>query len=1822
MADHVKKIKQVRAGHRAATTKRINEAEEILKKYDRSKENALEAIRTELIEKLEKLKDLNEEILDGIVETEVTEDKDSENAAIENEIENASVFTTKIHKCLHSIGKAMSLRDSADTASLLSATSGNLGQRVKLPKIELAKFNGDPKSFQAWWDTFDSLINQNDLSDVDKFHYLRSVLTGDALSAVAGLTPSSGNYKHAIDIIKERFGKRVLIISSHMDSILKIPWLTEGDTTQKLRRAYDNLETHIKCLQSLGIESQQYGCLLVPVILNHLPNELKLLVSRKFDTSKDIWELDELLKILKEEIEARERSGYVSAGKKQSSNRGEFHKEKGTASTLFTRNEGKGSHAKLSCVYCKGKHSSGACKTLCDVDTRKLYLKNSSRCFNCLSDGHVAWKCRSKDRCKKCNRKHHSSICENGENSESETKREVRFNESAEVRESESTESKNESASSMYCNSVTSVLMLTARANVRNTNRLGSVNARIIFDNCSSKTYVTKRLKKGLNLKPIGSSRIAVNRFMDEQSEPLNLNCDIVQVEVMGIDGSSVTITASAVPSICPPPHSKAIVFYKQEYEHLSGLPLADEVLEEPFAGDEIDIMIGLDYYYTFVFDESKRGVDGPVATKTRLGWIVGGPVISNECANLTMHAGVMETESSDEFVSQLWSLEGLGIEEECERDVMDRFTESVWFNDESGRYQVSLPWREGIGPLSDNFGQSFQRLRNLCNRFVKDPELYDEYEAVMSDQIEQGVLERVPAVPPAVGDSYYLPHHPVVRRDHASTKVRIVFDASSKIVGPSLNSALHEGPSLIAELFQILMRFRLHKVAVIADIEKAFLNIEINELDRDFLRCLWLEGFDPRQTGCLDSLKVQVFRFTRVPFGICSSPFHLGATLRFHVDKYKETCPKTVEALNRDLYVDNLISGSDTVEGGLKLFIQARDVLKQGGFNLRQFSTNSPELKRLVETIVYEMPDTGYPTYSEVIETSIETPLSISEEKVLGVVWNKEADTFIFRFEKLLEFVKDKEITKRFLMRLIARVYDPLGLICPLMVSLKCALREVCELGVSWDERLPGKYVKLVRNWLENIENVGSIEFPRCLSKHELNDLISSQLIAFSDASEIAFGGTIYLRTETTEGIDSNLLVAKSRVAPKGQTLPRKELIGALQIAKLFDVARKVVTPVLSIDNEFYFSDSKTALSWIRNKEGRFKQFVERRAKTIRETTESSAWKHVKGVENPADIATRAISLSELKSSERWRKGPDWLRQPISEWPTDDAYPLTEEYLQELRADDKRKILETSMLANDKNTECPIKAERYSSLSKLLRVTAYVFRFINNCRKTLDSRHGEMQVKELQDAENYWITLSQNKLKSDRKFGQIYKQLRIYQDDEDILRAKGRLENSNLSLNQKVPIVLPAEGYFIELLVSDAHLRTMHGGVNDTMAFLRNRFWILRLRQITRRLVNKCFVCKLIEGKAYSGRPFPPLPKFRVLIDEPFSTSGTDYAGPLFVKTVPMEAKKGKVYILLFTCTSTRAVHLELVKDLGAPSCILGLRRFIARRGAPKLVISDNAKTFKAEETKRFLSDRGISWKFNLPRAPWTGGIFERMIKSTKRCLKKVIRNSSLTYDELETVLIEAENIINNRPLSYIDTDTTEEIITPNHLIFGRSLPIASNESSQIPIDSRNRSFKRRVLYRQKVLRDFRNRWKKEYLVNLRQSERVSGTKQIRSPKVGDVVLIQGDCPRLQWKLGRIVGLIDSEDGICRGAEVIVSGTKNIVKRSIKTLYPLEENSSLQNQEETLDSELDSEQNDDLDINDQTDETPVVNIDGGTKRSRRVAAIDADFRRRILKQK
>ena len=1748
MASELTRLRKSRGGFRAIVTVKISEAEKLLDKFEFRNEAEVQALRDFLIEKFTAIKDLDKQILDLITE-------DAEEEAIYNEVDTATDYTLKINKVLHTIDHIL-LRQSDVKDDRSDASSFTRQQRVRLPKIELGKFSGDPQKFQGWWDEFDSLIHQNDLSEIDKFHYLKSLLTGDALNTISGLPPTSQNYKHALDILSERYGRKEMVISSHMESILKIPFL-QCESTNKLRRAYDSLQSHIRSLQSLGIESKNYGCILVPVIKNQLPADLRLIIERKFDTNKDYFKLDDFMAILHQEIDARERCGISSMGKKGNGG-------KGTGQTLHTGDRSsKGSeNNSTNCCYCSGKHASENCKTIAEVGARKAHLRKTARCFNCLMSKHRVFKCRSAKRCEICGSKHHVSICENKASDKAETDK------PSEIKSGEKT---GDSSVNMFCNSITSVLMLTARGNVCKAEGDGEMlNVRFIFDNCSSRTYITNFLRERLRLRKIGKGTLNISRFMDEDTGPLVQTCDVVQLRIKGKNSDDVIISAWTVPSICPPPNVEKIKISKQSYPHLAKLTLADETGENRFREDQIDVMIGLDYYYAFIQDETKRGKQkGPVATKSILGWLVGGPVYDTheesdgEEVDSTMMTISSDDQRLDKLVENFWSLEAMGILAEKEQDVMQHFVESVWFNNASGRYSVSLPWRSNKRMISDNYEQALRRLHSLLRRFQKDTHFFKEYNSVMKDQLEKGILEYVPDEPPDVGECYYIPHHAVLREDHSTTKLRVVYDASSKIVGPSLNNCLHEGPSLLPELIKVLLSFRSHKIGLVADVEKAFLNVEIDETDRDYLRCLWVDNLDPSSFASEESLKIILLRFTRVVFGVTSSPFHLLATFRVHFDKYRERYPEIVNEIERALYVDDLNSGADEVEDGYEFFVAAKGIFQDGGFNLRKFATNSDELLKIVsrhyegENVV-SCTAVDEQSYADMTQNSIERPRSEVEQKVLGVVWNKQADTLVFRFESLLRYTKDIKFTKRTLLRLIARIYDPLGLICPIVVLLKCVFQEVCQIGLDWDNELPTKQLNAVRKWLQNLAKIESLEFPRHAITFLKKDLMSCQLIGFSDSSQGAFGVAIYARLESKEGIDSNLIFAKSRVAPPKRTLPQKELLGAVLLSNVLSTVQGVYSSLPNLENHL-FSDSETVLCWIKNENERYKQFVENRAVSIRESTEAEKWKHVRGDENPADLTTRPISPSDLNESVLWRKGPEWLRKPICDWPVQKPlFAHTDESLAELRASDRKK-LETSMLAKEENIACPIKAERYSSMSKLLRVTAYVYRFINNCRKTVDSRRGELQLEELQDAEKFWIKLSQNELKSDNKFGQIYKQLRIYRDDQDILRAKGRLEKSSLPFDQKFPIVLPAEGYFVELLVSDAHWKILHGGVNDTMAFLRERFWVLRLRQVTRKLVNKCFVCKLIEGKAYSSRPFPPLPRHRINMDHPFETSGTDFAGPLYVKTLEFDQQTvEKAYILLFTCTSTRAVHLELVNNLEAPTFLLAFRRFIGRRGAPKLVISDNAKAFKAAETKKFLQDRGISWQFNMPRAPWTGGVFERMIKSTKRCLKKVLLRSSLNFHELSTMLIEVENMINNRPLTYIDTDGIDETLTPNHLIHGRRLPIFNHD----PVTNPNTkcSTQRRFLYRSKVLKDFVKRWEISYLAQLRQSNREHKTNVARLPKLNDVVLVHDNSPRLSWKIARVVELLKSSDDVCRAAVIRMCGSGKLLKRAIRCLYPLEE--------------------------------------------------------------
>lgn len=240
-------------------------------------------------------------------------------------------------------------------------------------------------------------------------------------------------------------------------------------------------------------------------------------------------------------------------------------------------------------------------------------------------------------------------------------------------------------------------------------------------------------------------------------------------------------------------------------------------------------------------------------------------------------------------------------------------------------------------------------------------------------------------------------------------------------------------------------------------------------------------------------------------------------------------------------------------------------------------------------------------------------------------------------------------------------------------------------------------------------------------------------------------------------------------------------------------------------------------------------------------------------------------------------------------------------------------------------------------------------------------------------------------------------------------MRCGGRLHNAPLPYAARFPAVLPRKHHFTILMIRKSHNNVMHNGVKETLTDLRSRFWVVKGRQTVRKVISSCATCKKLDGSPYNAPPQPPLPDFRVSDEMAFTQVGVDFAGPVYLKNVYSKSKTVyKAYIAIFTCASSRAVHLELVPDLSTETFLRCLKRFVSRRGVPRLVISDNGKTFKGSCLKPFLSQHGIVWKFNVPRAPWWGGFFERMVRSVKRCLKKTLGNARVTYEEFQTVLVE----------------------------------------------------------------------------------------------------------------------------------------------------------------------------------------------------------------------
>ncbi|XP_067025655.1 uncharacterized protein [Acropora muricata] len=582
--------------------------------------------------------------------------------------------------------------------------------------------------------------------------------------------------------------------------------------------------------------------------------------------------------------------------------------------------------------------------------------------------------------------------------------------------------------------------------------------------------------------------------------------------------------------------------------------------------------------------------------------------------------------------------------------------------------------------------------------------------------------------------------------------------------------------------------------------------------------------------------------------------------------------------------------------------------------------------------------------------------------------------------------------------------------------------------------------------------------------------------------------------------------------------------------LAQLMGTIRVALQSQLKIDGVKFWLDSKTALSWIQNK-GEWIQFVRHRVNEILKLTAKEDWAYCSTDENPADLGSRGALASQLKENQLWWCGPSWLTGRPDEWPAmTEAYQTPESQVEEKKS--------TTVLLTE--AERPsgianvIDVNNDSTLQRLVQVTAWLKRFVNNLRASV--------------------------FQGSRSTG-----------SRNVLRCEGRLLNSDLEIDAGKPVILPTKHPFTRLIIEECHQRVLHSGVRATLAELRSRFWVPRGKQIVKRILGECVTCRKLTGRPYSAPPTAVLPDFRVREAPLFSRVGVDFASPLYVKQ--KSGEMDKAYIALFSCCVTRAVRLELVEDLSTATFRRCLRRFIARNGTPALTVSDNAKTFQATqkalarqfnhpEIRADLERDKIEWKFNLEMAPWWDGFFERMVVSPKQCLKKTLGNARLSFDELSTLLTEVESALNSRPLTYEYNEVDEEVLTPPHLIYGRRIKSLPDEIVE-PDDALNHeSSSERFKYLSTKLAHLWNRWRKEYLVNLREFHRNKLGRPERIVQAGDVVVVyEEDKKRGEWKLGVVESLVAGKDGIVRGAQVrvITKGKPVHLSRPVQKVYPLE---------------------------------------------------------------
>lgn len=1700
----------------------------------------------------------------------------------------------------------------SDTQMLVRSLAEALTiSRLPVPKPPV--FNGDPLTYPSWIAAFRHLVNSDAVKAEDKMLILREYLDGPAKQAVGVLyyELSEKSYHSALEILHKRFGRDITIAESLREKLENWPNV-KADDHGALRDFADYLQQcHVMSGSIRGlsiIEDPLQIRNLLQKLPKHIASSWGEKVTHHENATGTYPEFCTFVEFLQNKcdsmLNSNLKSNHKRLGETESQGRPSNKGGQTFASSAYdandsqqqsgpTRNTITNAHRgsqfgqrgqrdanveQGTCVQCRDQqHATIECKEFANVTTKEKaeLIRAKFLCYRCLSPLHTVKGCLVRYVCEQCNGNHATVLHELNRNrparvsppSDETDVKGVAYDKnengrghqvmSTKVNSSEDgQESFSHRTSQLYTPRLFSLYMpvfVSAESFPDN-----EVLVYAMMDTMSDTSFIVESVAEKLNLDHRDACLILTTLTSDRQT-----------IKCKTYDNLRVRSYDSRDYITVPTAYSQSDISVDRGQiptcDTIKAIPHLQHLASKfhPLYDAPVALLLGVnasEALRPLQVISGKRGQ--PYAQETCLGWGLVGEVegSSNTKRDEGRNIGGSSVYSTSQVIlpSPTFSFRAKDVTNDrlvrmIERDFAfpneepssqddQRFLKTLKENikiNKEGHYELPLPFRSEEPRLPNNRSVAFKRLMSLKRKFEANPEHLRLYTEFMNQMFERNDAEMIPKNEEAPGTVWYIPHHGVYNPNKPG-KVRVVFDCAATCRGVSLNDHLLSGPDLMNSLVGVLCRFRLFPVAISCDVERMFHQFHVTPAHRDFIRFLWWPEND------LTAMPVD-YRMRVHLFGAASSP---GCANFAFKQLARDNCDVSESAssfIQRDFYVDDGLHSDQNDETATEVLEGARQICEKGKLRLHKIASNS-------QKVMSSFPET------EVVKTScVERDVEKGEgsvERALGIRWTLDTDMLHFKNE-----FRDKPLTKRGALSMLASIFDPLGLVSPVVLKGRLILQETCKEGLDWDDALPQRLLELWNDWVKDLKMLSSIQIPRCYFNKAEAPWSHAELHHFADASSCGYGECSYLRVIDKSGTPHcALVIAKAKVAPiKTVTIPRLELQAAVLAVRVAQFLQREFEGVVT--QHHFWTDSRVVLGYIYNETKRFHVYVANRIQQIRDFSKPQQWHHVTTEQNPADHASRGFDVQSLRAS-NWQTGPQFLsHEPVH-------YEAPEVTVSEEDKEVKAYHSKTTVKRNGLEEI----VERFSSLSQLLGVMTRMMSWVSRARRTM-SKTKSTPSKRLEDEDAAFKRIV--KLLQAHHYPEKHRQnnadllkLDIMTDDEGVMRVGGRIRQSAEPFHTKHPIILPCKCHLSLLLIRHHHVKVAHQGRTTTLGSLRSAgIWICGARKVASTLIQKCVRCSRLRGKPESQK-MADLPTDRVEESPPFTHTGLDCFGPFLVSAGRRSVKR---YGLILTCMASRAVHLEVLEDMSTDAFICGLRRFIAIRGNVRTIRCDRGTNFvgaerelrqawrqmDSDKVSAEMKERSCEFHFNPPSASHFGGVWERLIRQVRQVIQGLLseHENRLTTDTLPTLFYEVAAIVNNRPLCVesLEDPRSPAPLTPNHLLTIKPEPVFPPPGNFKKSDLYSGKRWRRVQF---LVEQFWSRWRVEYLATLQPRKKWHREKD--SVQKGMLVILMDEgAPRGTWKIARIEKIYPSDDGLVRSVQLrLPSAQKDGKKLTVQTSF------------------------------------------------------------------